>query len=247
MGGGTGAGARPGDDAVDLATLAADDRLLDLVASGQAGPGGDTVGQLLAAWRTDLEADSPAAPAVRAESGSPAQPAPPRPHRLSRLMLAAAAAVAVFAGLGVAVRHTGPGGTLWPITRLVYPQQAEVLAAEHAIAAAREAATAGRTDEARRRLDEAAVHTARVRDPAVANRLWAEIDALRRTLAGLTSTGPSGAPAASAAATPAPPAGTSSPGGLVPGLPPVGTTLPLPTPPLPSLPLPSLPLPGLPG
>lgn len=247
MGGGTGPARSRDDDSMDVATVTADDRLLDLLGAGRVEPDADPAARLLGAWRADLDTDLPELPRVpdawprAGGAGLPRSGRGAGPRRLVRTLVAAAAMVAVLAALGLSARNAGPGSALWPITRLAYPQQAEVRAAEQAIALARQAATAGRVDEARRRLDEAGGHTDRVRDPVVAGRLRAEIEELRRRLtaatAGSVPAGPTPAPAATPRMSPAP-AGSPPAGGPVPGLPPVGT---------PPLPLPSVPLPGLSG
>lgn len=267
----------PDDQPVDLAAIAADDLLLDALGRGAEAAPGDAVTDLLSAWRADLGSEMPddaagfrLAGALLAEEDDgrvpgegPTAPGPARSGRLRRLALGAAAAAVAVAGFSVAVNHAGPGSPLWPITEVMYPQQAEVRAAEHTIALARTAATENRFDDARSLLGEAEIHVARVRDVGVAQRLRTEIDAIRRSLPAVVPTdstppaGPSTPPSSgpAPAATPAP-AGGGKPGGSsapdqpapgLPGLPPIESPeLPLPPLPLPPLPAPTLSLPALP-
>lgn len=229
-----------------LPTIAADDALLDALGQGSLPADADPVAEMLAAWRADLSPDD-----LDAAEDPPAPPTvvvlPPR--RLTRIVMGAAAGAILLTGLGVATYQSEPGGPLWPITEVVYPQQAEIRAAENAIALARVALAAGRRDEAARQLDEAEAHVARVEDEPAAQRLRDDIDALRRQLGAASPSVPAPAP------TPTPqPAPTVSPGTAgKPGAP-TGPASPSPSPesssqpglrPLPSL-LPSLPLPTLP-
>ncbi|MFC0534155.1 hypothetical protein [Phytohabitans kaempferiae] len=268
---------------VGLARIAADDELLDALGRGET-PDGDLTTELLAAWRADLadEAPSPVAtdppppvatgpaaaageppaPSVRVAAGDPA-----RKRRLVQALLGAAAAAVVAVGFAVSTHQAQPGSPLWPVSKVVYPQRAEALAAEKAIADARTAAAAGRVADARALLATASAHIARIDDPATAKRLRADVDALMGILTAAapqppTTTAPPAPPPSTAPApgtgpsapstskSPPPPSGgapapESSPsppgGGLLPDLP-----LPTPLLPLPDLPLPSL-LPILPG
>ncbi|MEO3779403.1 anti-sigma-D factor RsdA [Micromonospora sp. B11E3] len=192
-----------------------------------------------------------------------------RPGRWGvRLAAAAAAALVLAAGLGAASRQSGPSSPLWSLTKVLYPEQAEVRAVEHTIGRAREALAAGRLDAARELVGRARRDLARVTDPAVAARLRAELDSVLRDLdaaapaqpspagpapvpAAPTTGGPGGAsheasPGATAplprpSATPAPaPSATSGPSPLplLPGLLPTSPLLPS-LPGLPGLPLPS--------
>jgi hypothetical protein len=269
---------------IEFGRVAADDALLDALGRGGPAPAsaaGDPAAVLLAAWRTDLDADVPAVPDEPARlsdgpadrAGGPVVPARrTRGRRTARIALAAAAAVVVAAGLAISAHQAGPGSPLWPIARIIYPQQAEVLAAEHAIAGARSAAADGRADDARRLLDVASTHVGRIDDAAVAARLRAEIEQIRRGLTAtavpatpglpvppLPSAGPSAAPSVAA---PEPPAvgGTPVPASPPPAAdPPLVPDLPLPDPPRlpdplppvpplpPPLPVPTLPLPSLPS
>jgi hypothetical protein len=183
--------------------------------------------------------------------------------RTVRWIAAAAAVILVAAGLLVAANRATPGSPFWPVTRVVNPERAEALAAEHAIARAREAAERGRYDDARRLADQAEGLIARVHDAKEARRLRAELESVRTLLAGARSTtappAPGGTPAPGGAtsgpgAEPAPTAapGPTTTGGATqtgppdgkPGLPglPAVPGLPLPTA-LPSVGVPPLPVP----
>jgi uncharacterized membrane protein YgcG len=262
-----------------LAEIAAADLLLDAVGRGATDlPAGSAEDQLfageLAAWRTDLDDDLPAFGPLTID---PVEPPPARAHPLSghpvlrRVLVGVAAAALVAGGLSFAARDAGPDSPLWPVTRVVYRETADTRLTEHTIDRARSAANAGRYEEARRLLDDASDNVARIRDPDVARRLRADIDAVRaRLTASMAPPAPAPAPQPSTAPTPegspgtAPggtdPGGTdpggSDPGGSDPGGSDDGGggAQPSPNPPggiVPGLPLPSLPIPlpsvGVPG
>ena len=158
----------------------------------------------------------------------------------------AAAAVGVLL-VGAGAQHAGPGNPLWPVTRAVFPERADVREVEEAIDLARTAVRAGRYDDARAGLDDAAGRLARVRDPDEVARLQQDIDDVRRTLAGSVSPTDRSGPASPSPSGPTPAGGRPSagkPAGPGPsGAPPASGQPGL----LPSLlPLPPLPLPSLP-
>jgi hypothetical protein len=213
------------DQPPDLATIMADDELLDALGRGDPVPTDESVVTLLAAWRADLTAAGPATgegghadPAYpgsvltahgadpgavdrgRLRSGGPADAAdlgfdddraapgdrsgrPVRRRRYRRWAMGAAAAAVGVALIGAGAQHAGPGSPLWPVTQAVFPERADVRAAEEAIDLARTALRAGRYDDARARLDDATGHLARVRDTESVARLRQDIDDVRRTLA----------------------------------------------------------------
>jgi hypothetical protein len=234
---------------LDVATIAADDLLLDALGQGRRLEQADEVAAMLAAWRADLDGDESAA----GDAGVAAPPARIRRVRpLTRLAVAAALLLVVGGGLTVAASGAKPGSPLWPITQVVFPEQAHVAAAQDAIDRARRAAAEGRRDDAQRLVDEADGLIGKVTSPADAQRLRAELDEVRRLLAGLPVTVPRGETTPSVA--PQPPVG-GGPGGGTTGSTPGGgdgrtkpggglPTVPAPSPP--GLPLPSLPLPSLP-
>lgn len=273
-----------GGEGMDLEVLARDDALLDALGRGEPAPAGDELAELLAAWRAEVADGLPEAPVVRppAPDGEPAEPTPlparraartrrPRPWTV-RLAAAAVALLALVSGLGISSRNAEPGSPLWSLTRLLYPQQAEVRDVEATIAQARAALAGGRLGEAQQLVDRARGELGQISDPAVVARLRAELDALARELTAAraelmptavpSSPAPAVRPTTPAAgpstATPAPrpqpsrpPASASNPAA------PSGTAsesgkplLPLPQLPLPALPslsplLPELPLPTL--
>jgi hypothetical protein len=214
------------NDPRDLAMIAADDELLDLLGSGGAPEDDDEVGAMLAAWRADLATDLPtvrrAAPVVGA-------PAPARRRTLSRntrFLLAAAAAVIALAGVAtVMAGDARPGSPLWPITRLLYTDRASSAVAEQeaqrAIDEARQAIDDARYSDAEKLLEQATARTGEVRDPTVVQRLQAEIAALRGLLPGVL---PGSSPAAGGGTDPGSGGGGSggstapptTPGGLLP-------------------------------
>jgi hypothetical protein len=311
----------PEEQPVDLAVLAADTMLLDVLGRGEPAPDDDTVAAMLAAWRADLAVDpadiagTDTVVATASPSGAddtadltedlgagagaatgagtavdptadpavgPTQPltvvggrAGSRGRIPATRWLAGAAAAVLLAGggLAVAANHATPGSPLWPITRVMYPEQADIAAAEQAVAQARRAATEGRYDDARRLIARAETLISRVHDPRQAQRLRAELDAVRALLPVAEPVSPATptpgtptpgtSPPAGGGPAPAPTAPGPTPGGgattapapglpLPPILPSVGVSplpLPLPTPTgglLPSLPLPSLPVVGNP-
>ncbi|MGK5444723.1 anti-sigma-D factor RsdA [Micromonospora sp. URMC 105] len=286
-----------GGEELDLTTVTRDDLLLDALGRGEEGADGDELAAMLAAWRADVTADADdtglSAPllAVGTSAGRPGgrvgadlrsgpadvlagrvRPRRPRPWAL-RLAAAVAAVLVLATGLGVGSRNAGPTSPLWSLTKVLHPEQAAVRTVEQSIARARDAVAAGRLDEARHWIDQARQDLAWVADPAGADRLRAEIDALLRELATPRCPGspgcappPAPAPAAStgggspgASAPAAPPSAPASPSarptprsssgsGLLPSLPkPSAPKPPLPTGPAPSSsllpPLPGLPLP----
>jgi hypothetical protein len=255
----------------DLAAVAADDALLEALGQGMSAPADDELAGMLAAWRGDLDADQPAPPVPVL-----VEPEPRRTGRFAKFVTGIAAALLVLGGLAVAAGNAGPNSPLWPLTKVMYPQQADVRAAQHAIASARAAVAAGRFDDARRLLDEATRLVDRIDDKKTQQRLRDEIAQVRAMLvdgSGTSTPGPGTTPPSTGATppgggatpptnpTPGPGGGatTAGPGGgngPLPGLPtpslPV-PKLPLPTPtlpglpiPTPSLPIPSLPIPSLP-
>lgn len=177
---------------VDLATIAADDAVLDVVGRGESGPDADQMTAMLLAWRSeiadgddDVDGNAELIRTALASDGTPATALAMRSY-ISRRLLSAAAAVVVVAGLATGIaagsNYADPGSPLWPLTKVLYPERAEVRAAEHAIDRARAAVAAGEYGEVQRLLDEAQGHLARVEDKVVAERLHAEVDAVLRDL-----------------------------------------------------------------
>lgn len=215
----------PDEHGVSLAQLAADDALLDALAAGEPGEPGaedDAAARLLAAWHADLSA-AIAEPAAELAAEAPASLAERRVRRFGPVRKAVAgiaAAVVIASGLAIGAHGARPGNPLFPITEVVYRQQAEARSAEHAIAQATAALDAGEAAAARRLLGVAAGHLAKIDDEQVRARLQGEIDALQRRLetraAGPTP-GPTGGPFAPGPTTRPPakpaPSGTGKPAG----------------------------------
>jgi hypothetical protein len=268
------------DRAVDLSTIQADDALLDALAGG-ARPAGDPLADLLADWRDDLSADlpplradvavtaagaddvptlrgdvpiAPSVPDISRMSGDGGRRRGARPGRgLRRAFAGTIAAAVLLAGAAVGARQSGPDGPLWPLTQVLYPEQAHERAAQQAIAEAEAAIANGDAEGARRRLDAAAREAAQVDDPGARQRLLDRIDDLRRSLPTAATPAPApstAAPATTAPATQAPaPTATPAPGGTTPANPggggnnPTGGSDPL----IPGLPTQIVPsVPGLP-
>ncbi|MEU4641435.1 anti-sigma-D factor RsdA [Micromonospora sp. NPDC023814] len=250
---------RDGGEELDLATIARDDELLDALGRGGPGPARDDLAAMLAVWRDELvDGHHALRPATEPVPMRKARPAP-LGRGVLRLAAGVIAVAAISTGLGVGSRHAGPSSPLWSLTRVLYPEQADVRLVEHTIQRARTAATAGRLDEARALLAEARTELTAIDDPAAARRLAAELDLLQHSLLdpvatpGAPSTGASPPPPSDGAgpATPARPApsqpekptpdGSPTPGLVVP-LPGSPTLRPDPGPPArPPLPKPPLP------
>jgi hypothetical protein len=216
-----------GDQPIDAARLRDDELLLCLLGAGGSMAGEDDLAILLGEWRATLPAvaddpghdlpvdDQPriAGTVPEAVGTQPRRTTPARAPARRRLRLAAVAAVAaslVGGAMTAAAAHARPGSPLWPVTRLMYGELADsrvaVQTADRAVAQARAAAREGRSDDARRLLDEASALLGQIREPADARRVRASIAAARTLLTprpGGTSTdlGP-----ALPVPTPAPPA-----------------------------------------
>lgn len=205
---------------MDIVTLTEDDLLLDRLGRGEPVADGGDIASMLSAWRATLPEPGPAGePLVRAALAATGRPR--AAGRFARLSLGVAAGL-VLAGSGVTVAaaHAGPGSPLWPITRLVYGDEAEsrmaTEAAGRALADARVAAERGRYEEASRLLGEAARLMGKVSEPADVQRLSTQADAVRALFPGGVPAGPDLVPGASPLAPPSgspqqPPAPTVRP------------------------------------
>ena len=227
-----------GNQPRDLAMIAADDELLDLIAAGGTPDDDDQVSAMLAAWRADLATDLPT---VRRAAPLFGPPLPARrASRTTRIMLAAAAGVVALAGVAtVLAGDARPGSPLWPITRLIYTDRATSVVAEQdaqrAIDAARQAIAAAQYADAQKLLEQATARTGEVRDPTVAQRLLDEIAALQGLLPGGLLPGSSQAPGGGGTGGTDPGSGggagggtgggsapTTAPGGILPSILPTG-------------------------
>jgi hypothetical protein len=253
----------------DLSQITADDALLDALGRGEPAPDGDALAGLLRAWRADLDTDLDAhldagqplvGELLEAETNRPIELKPRR--RPSRLLTGIAAAILVFGGLAAGASRAGPDSPLWPLTKVMYPEQADTRSAERAISEARAALAANRLDEANHQLNVATTLVGRLQNSDDKKRLADQITQLRQLIAARVA--PSAGPTPSA--TPVPGGTPDTPNGptqqpappQAPGPQPTGdggggnnNPLPVPLPtgggglPLPSLP--GLPTPSLPG
>ena len=198
-----------------------------------------------------LTAPGPTAPRPRSTRPGTHDTGPGRPSGLRsrryRIALAVVAVALVAGGAAAAASNATPGSPLWPVSQLLYPQRADRVGAQDALAQARTAAREGRLADARHLLDQAQALISKVADPTERARLEEELEQVRQlvsTTVGVISPGKSPAPQ------PHPPGGpgSSGPTGPPPGpLPSVGLpTDVLPTGLLPSGVLPTSLLPSLP-
>jgi len=161
------------------------------------------------------------APGGRAGRSRPGDSRSKRWPRGLRLGLAAALLVAAAGGVSITANAAGPDGPLWSVVRLVDPGRADVREAQDSIDKARKAAAERRYDDARRLVEKADTQVARVQDPQQQARLRAELDAVRRSLPGLTGIAPGTAPGAPgqtgpSSATPGQAGTAAAPGGTQP-------------------------------
>lgn len=165
------------DGPVDLAAVRADDALIDALAGGTGGhgadygfaaegPDDDRLAAILAAWRSDIEAD-PMPELVTLDEASEAVAAGhesrdrlrTRARRRMPFAIAAAAAVVACAGLTVAVHGAMPGDTLWGMSKVFFSERAATVErvedVRGHIIAANEALGRGDTTAARAALQQA--------------------------------------------------------------------------------------------
>jgi hypothetical protein len=162
----------------ELADIAADDRLLDSLLT----PGGqptDTLAFMLSAARSDLHADD-------LDTGDllllEQQQLRGRRRSAWRATTAAALVCAAVAGGLTGARSAEPGSPLWPVTRMVYPQRADLILAGVAIDDARRAAEQRRYGDARADLEHALDLLAGLGTSTEAERLREEIRQIETTL-----------------------------------------------------------------
>lgn len=260
----------------ELLAIAQADALLDMLGRGEPVDEDDNIAALLAAWRADLAAEPAQTSTIRvaypAAPGADPDPTPGSARRRTvrrftptsrraRIAVAAAGIAAVMGGIAAVAATATPGSPLWSISRVIYPQRADRVAAEDALSRARQDINDRDFPRARNALDQAASLISQVHDPRQAARLQAELEQLRQLL--VTSTTGIPLPTPSAGPTPQPssspdrkgqPPGVSTggPGSLLPsphpssgthsspGSSPTSGLLPT-VPPLPTL-LPSLPI-----
>jgi hypothetical protein len=257
----------PQDEPIDLATIQADELLLEALGRGDSVSDGE-IGALLTTWRLELAAEIPLASEDLSVTSATGRTARRRvwPRTLRARIAVAAAVVGVLAGgTAVAATNATPGSPLWAISQVINPARAHRLNAENALARARQAIAAKRPDVAASELEKAAKLIAQVNDPQQAAQLRAELAQLSQLLQQLTATmgvplpgsgrgaPPSSTPDGAGHPSPAPGASGGSGSGpprVLPTSPLPGVSSLLPTDPLHSLlpsVLPNLPLSGLGG
>ena len=99
-----------------------------------------------------------------------------------RVAVAAAVVGVLAGGTAVAAANAKPGSPLWSVSQVINPARAHRLAAEDALAKARQAIADKHPDQAAQLLDKAAKLIADVRDPQQAARLRAELAELEQLL-----------------------------------------------------------------
>jgi hypothetical protein len=216
----------------DEDTLARDDALLDALGSGLETPGDDTLAMAMYLWREDLSAPPKAIAAERAR------------RRKRRITWSIAVGLAAALGAGAAATaayYAEPGGPLFPVTEVVFPEHASTASAEGAkerLADAQTAVEQKHLPEAEKLLKEAEALIAKVTSLVEREVLMAELQRVRAVLTSVLT----GTPLPGLAPSAAP-----SPGGI-PGLPGGGQPTPTPSPArsgLLPLPLPTISLPPL--
>lgn len=175
----------------------ADERDLDALAAGEGrADHPDPALRMLAAWRSDLDADLPELdvplprPPVppRHRGGTGGRPRSRRPRRARRMVLAtgvAALATSGLVGVAMASADARPGSPLFSVTKVIYPDQAtyreRVAEVQRDLADARRAAAEGRRQDARRLLARARRHSRHIPAPD-AERARQQADQVRRHL-----------------------------------------------------------------
>ena len=206
-------GSAPLDDEhgrpMDIATLHADDLLLDRLGRGEEPDDGDAVLSALARWRATLPGDDPgdAGDPVDGELLAAALAAlrpPRRTSRVARRSAVLSVAVVLAFGTVAAAEQAGPNSPLWPLTQLMFHDRAEARAAADRVSAARASIEGGRYDQASRLLDEAATAVKRIGGGVEADRLRGDIAVLRARIPTDTEEGAT-APAEPAAPSDPPP------------------------------------------
>jgi hypothetical protein len=168
---------------IDISTLRADDLLLDQLGRGEEPEDGGVVAATLSEWRATLPKADPVDDELL-DAALAALAPPTRVNRMARgSAIASIVALLVGGAVTAAAEHAGPTSPLWPVTQFVFQDLAEaraaVAAAADSINAARDAIDARRYDDATRLLDDAASAVKQVDRREDADRLRAEIAALR--------------------------------------------------------------------
>src|SRR5262249_29624837 len=124
----------------------------------------------------------------------------------------AAAALVAIAGATVGVAATAtPGSPLWSLSQAIYPDRADRIAAEDALAQARRAVDDGKVDQARRALATAERLISQVHDQRQAARLRGDLQQIEQLL--LAATAPIGPPLTPSPGATPPPSAPGAPAG----------------------------------
>jgi hypothetical protein len=158
--------------AADLTAVQADDALLDALGGSDPqiadGLGDQELNALLLAWRRDIDSEplaelvdlDTAVTTVKTAALAQKHSGRGRRHRFLVPVAVAAAVLAIaFTGTGLAARDAQPGDTLWGLTRVLYADHARSVEAAATAKVDLERAdialASGKTDEARKALDDA--------------------------------------------------------------------------------------------
>jgi hypothetical protein len=158
--------------AADLTAVQSDDALLDALGGSDPrvadGLGDQELNALLLAWRRDIDSEplaelvdlDTAVTTVKTAALAQKHSERGRRHRFLVPVAVAAAVLAIaFTGTGLAARDAQPGDTLWGLTRVLYSDHARSVEAAATAKVDLERAdialASGKTDEARKALDDA--------------------------------------------------------------------------------------------
>lgn len=218
--------------AADLTAVQADDALLDALGGSDPqvadGLGDQELNALLLAWRRDIDSEplaelvdlDTAVTTVKTAALAQKHSERGRRHRFLVPVAVAAAVLAIaFTGTGLAARDAQPGDTLWGLTRVLYADHARSVEAAATAKVDLERAdialASGKTDEARKALNDAQAALTQVSAEDNLNQLMEQHRQLTAQLQDPTSVNqpapPSSPTKTSDSSTQAPPPPTTSP------------------------------------
>jgi hypothetical protein len=167
---------------VDLITLHEDDLLLDQLGRGEEPANSGAVAAALSEWRTRLPEAGPTDDQLLAAAMAAIRRSRPSRRWARGTTILATGVLLACGAVTAAAEHAGPDSPLWPITQLMFRDAAEARAADaaaHTIAEARASIDGGQFGLASRLLDDATSLIEQLDERSDANRLRAEIAALR--------------------------------------------------------------------